>query len=228
MKSIILVEPQNAGNIGAIARVMNNFNYASLALINPQANHLSDEALNRAVHAKKILHQAKIIKEFSDIRKNYSYLIGTTCKAYSDRKIARLAVTPYDLIAKIRGIEDIAIIFGREDRGLSNTELLACDAVIRINTSKNYASMNVSHAAAIILYELSKNKSHKFFKSAGENEKIIINNCLKELIDATELRGKNSAFLIIKKVFDRAGLFQREARAIAGTLKKILKVIRKS
>src|SRR3989338_7510339 len=70
---IILQESKNAGNIGAIARAMKNFEFSNLILLNPQCNHLSKEAIDRATHAKEILQNAKIIKKL-----DYDTLIGAT------------------------------------------------------------------------------------------------------------------------------------------------------
>ena len=78
MTDIILLEPENAGNIGAIARTMLNFGFEQLMLINPQCKHLSQEAKDRAKHAQKILETARVatknaLKEASTFMLTTSY-----------------------------------------------------------------------------------------------------------------------------------------------------------
>src|SRR3989338_2234783 len=113
MTSIILVEPETEGNIGAVARVMKNFDFEELILINPKANHLGREALDRATHAKDILKKAKV-KDFSYLKK-FDYLIGTTAMLGSDYNIPRSPLTQEQLAEKVSKVKGkIGILIGRE------------------------------------------------------------------------------------------------------------------
>src|SRR3990167_5273384 len=77
MISVVLVEPETAGNIGAVARLMKNFDFRDLVLIHPQCDHLSAEALDRATHAKDILRRAQVEKDISCLEA-FDYVIATT------------------------------------------------------------------------------------------------------------------------------------------------------
>ena len=99
MISVILIEPETPGNIGAIARVMKNFEFNELVLINPKCKHLSKEALDRSTHAKSILKKAKVKK--INYLKQFDYLIATTAKLGTDYNIPRSPITPEQLGDKL-------------------------------------------------------------------------------------------------------------------------------
>ena len=135
---IILQESKNAGNIGAIARAMKNFEFSNLILLNPQCNHLSKEAIDRATHAKEILQNAKIIKKL-----DYDTLIGATAIIGTDYNLNRTPISP-ETLAKMQLKGKVGILLGREDHGLNNEELESCDIIITIPSSKKYPTMNES------------------------------------------------------------------------------------
>jgi len=227
MLSIILIEPKTAGNIGAIARVMANFNCENLVLINPKCNHLSKEALDRATHAKNILEKAKI-KDFS-VFKEFDYLIGTTAKIGTDYNLNRSPLTPAQLSEKIANSKrKIGIVFGREDSGMKNYEIERCDFVVTIPTSAKNSTMNLSHGVAIILYEIFKKSGEK---KTGENitpisqkEKDIILKKINEILDKMQFATKEKKAtqqILWKRIIGKAMLTKREAFALLGFLKKM-------
>ncbi len=165
--SVALLEIQNPGNLGAIARVMKNFDVKDLILINPKCK-INQEAIDRASHAKNILKKAKV-KPFSYLKK-FDYIIGTTAKLGNNHNIPRTSLP----LEKIKAKKAV-ILFGREDRGLSNKEIKKCDLITTIPSSKKYPTLNISHAAAIVLYEIFKNskkeKSNSHFTYATRKKK---------------------------------------------------------
>lgn len=230
MISIVLVEPENQGNIGAIARLIANFEFEKLILINPKCK-IEEEAYNRAKHAQKILKKAKI-SDFSKLKK-FDYLIGTTAKLGSDYNIPRCPVTPEQLAEKISKLEKktkIAILFGREGTGLTNEELKMCDFTVTIPGSKNYPTLNLSHAVGIILYELFKklsgDKRTEHIKSVSKREKDQIEKMFIEVLDKMTFstpEKKETQKIVWKKIFGKSFLTKREAFAVMGFLKKLVK-----
>ncbi|MCG3215255.1 MAG: RNA methyltransferase [Candidatus Heimdallarchaeota archaeon] len=151
--SVILVEPKIEGNIGAIARLCNNFEANELVLVSPLVNHLTTETRNRAKHSITYLEKAKIRKSINEIRDDYSILIGTSAKAGKTYNVLRQPVYPWNLEEIIVPTDcKIGLVFGREDRGLSNDELELCDFLVSIPTPGQLRVLNISHAVAIILY----------------------------------------------------------------------------
>ena len=227
MTSIILVEPETEGNIGAVARVMKNFDFEELILINPKANHLGREALDRATHAKSILKKAKI-KDFSCL-KSFDYLIGTTAMLGSDYNIPRSPLTPEQLAEKISKAKGkIGILIGREGTGLNNEEIRKCDFIVAIPTSKKYPTMNISHAVSIILYELfkklGKEKINKHINFATKKDKEIILRYVNKVLDKMEFstkEKKETQRIVWKRIVGKAMLTKREAFALMGFLRKL-------
>ncbi|MFW6121835.1 MAG: RNA methyltransferase, partial [Petrotogales bacterium] len=149
---VILVEPKYGGNVGAVTRVMMNFGFDKLYLVNPC--ELDDECYARSVHAHNILESAKIFSSFKEAVKNMDYLAATSSIQYKkDKKHLRKPILIEDFAKKIFELEGkIGLVFGREDYGLYNKEIAACDVMLRIPTSESYLSLNLSHAVSIVLY----------------------------------------------------------------------------
>lgn len=224
MVSIALLEPLSPGNVGAIARVMKNFDLKELILIRPKFDLKDEEATKRAKHAQDILKKAKIAKSFNYLKK-FDCLIGTTANVGStDYNIPRLPVKPEEL--KIENKNSV-ILFGREDSGLTNKEILDCDFIVSIPASKKYKTLNVSHAAAIIFYELFKTKketSHEHIRmTTNEDKKIllkIINNSLNRLRFSTKDKRETQKKLW-RRIVGKSFLTKREFQAMCGFFKKI-------
>jgi len=167
--TIILVRPESVGNIGAIARVMKNFNFKNLIIFNPMEsneNILSYRTQGFAMHGTEILYQAEIINlenqeehllQLKTLLKKFDLIIATTSKGKKYSNITRLAIFPEDFLIPIsENPLHIALLFGKESRGLTNDEIGLSDILLRIPTGEEYSALNLSHAVAIILYELFK------------------------------------------------------------------------
>jgi len=223
MIQIVLVEPKNSGNVGAIARAMVNFGFDKLILINPKCNHLSQTARNRAKWAQDVLKKTKKINSLSEIK---STLIATTGKIGTDYNIPRSPITPEKLSNIINKKKDLALVFGRENSGLNNKEISECDFVVTIPTSKKYSVMNLSHAVAILLYELSKNKenisSHIIFASEQDKKQLMkmLNKTLNNMDFATKEK-KQTQITVWKRMIGKSFLTKREAFALMGFFRQI-------
>jgi tRNA/rRNA methyltransferase len=226
MISIVLIGIENPGNLGAIARIMSNFSFNKLILIDPKCDHLSLEAIKRAKHAKKILENAKIYD--LDKLKEFDYVIATTSKIGTDYNIPRSPLNPKDLSDKIQVIKKkrVAIVFGRESCGLTNDEIKLADYVVSIPTSKKYPAMNISHSVAIILYELNKDKENilSHINLMSKKEKDVILNLINDLLCSMEFKTsemKNTQKVIWQRIIGKSNMTKREAFALIGFLKKI-------
>ncbi|MBW4613484.1 MAG: RNA methyltransferase [Desmonostoc vinosum HA7617-LM4] len=152
---IVLVEPAGTLNLGSIARVMKNFGLQNLVLVNPQCDPLAQEALRMAVHAKEILESAVLVATLPEALQGCVRAIATTGRT---RSLEVPLETPHVALPWLleESEKPTALIFGREDRGLSNEELNYAQRFIRIPTSINYLSLNLATAVAICCYELAK------------------------------------------------------------------------
>jgi len=152
---IILVEPAGAMNVGACARVMKNMGLSQLWLVNPQFDFQSDRfsqaAQEMAVHAKDILAGAKIVADLDQA------LVGCQRAIATSGRIDIDALAPQSPAVGLQWLLEVnngAIVFGREDRGLSNAELVICQKVMRFPISEEYPSINLAQAVGICCYQL--------------------------------------------------------------------------
>jgi tRNA/rRNA methyltransferase len=230
MIDIILLEPENEGNVGAVARVMANFGFKNLILISPKCV-LSEDFSKRAKHAKsKSMVKIKIVKKFP----KYDLLIGTTSKINTDYNLTRTPIQSEDVADKILPYikkHKVAILFGRESSGLTNQEIEKCDFICTINSSKLYPALNLSHSVAILLYELYKKYGvEKVIEIEMANKKDLkrIQDTFNEIICVFDLKHKE---VIQKKIwrniFSRAIPTKREAFGMLGLLNKIKQRIKK-
>lgn len=149
---IILVEPAGPLNVGAVARVMKNMGLHQLVLVNPQCDPLGTEARQMAVHGADILEKAQQVPTLPDALKGCQRAIATTARA----RTLPTALEP-PIIALPWLLEpDVtsALIFGPEDRGLSNAELNYAQRFVCIPSSPEYPSLNLAQSVAICCYEL--------------------------------------------------------------------------
>ncbi|MBF2058613.1 MAG: RNA methyltransferase [Cyanobacterium sp. T60_A2020_053] len=152
---IILVEPAGERNIGSIARVMKNMGCYHLTIVNPRCHHNSEDARIMAVHGVEILDNAEIVPTLPEALKDCQKAIATTARP---RGIPTHLEKPQDCLPWLlsgRG----ALVFGPEDRGLSNQELSHAQRFVCIPSNPEYPSLNLAQAVGICLYELSKSAS---------------------------------------------------------------------
>jgi len=151
----VLVEPQTPGNIGAAARAIKTMGFRKMCLVNP-CNHLDDEARWLAHGSYDILQNAQVVNTFQQSVADCDFIIGTTAKPRSI-KADYYPLNNLPDIIKSKGdtISNTAIVFGREDSGLRNEELLLCDLVTSVPLVTTYPSLNLSQAIMIYAYTLS-------------------------------------------------------------------------
>lgn len=151
---IILVEPAGAMNVGAIARTLKNLGLSQLVLVNPHCDPLGEEARRMAVHAQDILAKATIVDSLPAALTGCVRAIATTARSRALNIVLESpkAALPWLCDSSFPS----ALIFGPEDRGLSNQELNYAQRFVRIPTSEAYPSLNLAQSVAICAYELSQ------------------------------------------------------------------------
>ena len=205
---------------------MMNFDFKNLYLINP--TNIDDECYIRAVHADKILDDAKIFSSFKDSIREIDYLVATSSiESKTDKRHLRNSIILEEFCEKINEIDGkIGLIFGREDYGLFNEEISLCDAMIKIHTSEIYQTLNLSHSVGIVLYSIFiKNFSPKIKKNIGkiEKEKLFeyINSLLNEINYPKHKKEKTK--IMIKRLLGRSIPSKWEYHTLMGVLSRTLK-----
>lgn len=225
MYKLILVEPESEGNIGFIARLMQNFGFKELIMVNPKFK-IGEEAKKRAVHAQEILEEAKIYKSFEKSVKELDMIVGTTGVKTTDQNFLRKGVPPEKISKNISNSKNkIGFVFGRESTGLTNNELKKCDLVVKIPSSEKYPVLNLSHAVGIVLYEVYKQEIRDEKKTSGisSQEKQILENLYKGILEKFDYPNKKREQLdrCLKNIFNRSFIYQEEAHRLIGFFKDV-------
>ena len=149
---IVLVEPAGALNVGSIARVIKNMGLSQLVIVNPQCEVDGEEATRMSVHAIDLLQSAKIVTDLPTALAGCVRVIATTAR---ERAIPTLLETPRQVLPwLVETNEPTALIFGREDSGLTNAELNYATRYLRIPVGSEYSSLNLAQAVGVCAYEL--------------------------------------------------------------------------
>lgn len=162
---VVLVEPAGPRNVGSVARLCANFGISELRLVAPRCDPLGEEARQMAVHGGWVLDQARRFASLAEALGDCRRVVATSGRAAGEP----LPLTPLDaalgwLLEPGPGLIEPApppraLVFGREDRGLSNDELLQAGRLLQLDTGPLYASLNLSHAAAVVLHALQSLRS---------------------------------------------------------------------
>ncbi len=155
--TFVLIEPRVPGNIGAAARAIKTMGFNSLYLINP-CNYLEGEALWLAHGSKDVLESIKTFPDFLSAIHGFDLVIGTTA---NEKRSAKADYLPPEKLVQLMenkqgSISKVALVFGREESGMTNAELKLCDLVSSIPLKTSYPSLNLSQAVMLYAYEWSK------------------------------------------------------------------------
>ncbi|MCX9013479.1 MAG: RNA methyltransferase [Candidatus Methanoperedens sp.] len=219
----VLVEPLYSGNIGSTARAMKNFGFSELVLLNPC--EIDKNARIMSVHAYDIIENAKIATTLEEAVEGSHLIVGMTgLPGKTENKHKRMpAISPRKLREKLTGKSGIvSLLFGREDDGLSNEELELCDMVVYIPTSPEYTSMNLSHAVAVVLYELSDIEGGETFLAGHFDIELLYEHVGDVLADIDYKEHKeNKTQMMVQRILGRAELTTREVYTLRGILRRI-------
>jgi len=153
--SFVLVEPREPGNIGAAARAIKNMGFRNLCLVNPPS-HLTDEARWLACNALDVLDTARSYPDVKSAIRDSVTVVGTSRRTGKRRGVILPVAQGAKSIIERAQAGTVAILFGREDRGLLNEEVDECGMLLTIPTSREHRSLNLAQAVLIIAYELLK------------------------------------------------------------------------
>lgn len=217
---VVLVEPIYEGNVGSVARAMKNFGFSDLVLVRPC--EVGDLGLAMASHARELIDGAMVVGSLAEAAEGANLVVGTTgVRGHStDRHLRVPSLSPRELADRLRGTAgEVALLLGREDDGLSREELAACDVVVSIPTSPEYPIMNISHAAAVLLYELSRVEAGEVELARPENLARLLDHFRSALVESEYHQHKlEKTMLMLKRIFGRARLTDREVQTLRGVV----------
>ena len=224
---VVLVEPEGKINFGFILRLCKNFEVDELVAVRPKFDVKDEEVLRFAAHGKDFVERVSIVDNYKEALKG---LVVCTSAKVSHRDPLRDFVVPWELREKLGEPEALSLVFGRESVGLTREELSECDALLHVPASPQYPVLNLSHAVAIVLWEVWK--QYKLSKAtlpqmADEKEKDLILNISRELAEkfVGDEAKRERVLVSIKRLLAKAT--KQEARNLLYLLSKCLNALGK-
>ena len=154
---VVLVEPSGPINVGSIARLCSNFNVDQLRIVSPKCDIYSLETKKMALKGINFIRNCNIYESLIDSISDCDLVLATCGRIHYPKEYEQDSIENISTwIRNFKEVKNLAILFGREDRGLTNRELLMAHKVITISTHESFPSLNLSHAVSIVLYEFSK------------------------------------------------------------------------
>lgn len=151
---IVLVEPQEAGNVGAAARVMKNFGFDELWIVgnHPQLLPVSSWW---ASGADDLLERVRFVPILADALGDAQLTVATTSMRGRTSPVTFSSRTLGERFAALDEQQTLALVFGREDHGLTREELMLCQHTAGIPTNERFPTMNLAQSVGVFCYELS-------------------------------------------------------------------------
>jgi tRNA/rRNA methyltransferase len=221
---IVLVRPQGQMNIGSAARAMKNVGLQELALVDPVGPPIHPDARLMAVGAHDILEDALIFPHLADAVADCTWVIGTTRRGGKRREGV---IDPRQMaveVAEIIQLNKVAVVFGPEDRGLTNRDLDLCKRLVTIPAHDKYGSLNLAQAVMIVCYEIYLTDWQK--KGASHGKRLATSAKLEGMyrhmeevllrIGFLEQKNPKRMMAVLRRIFSKAQLDLREVQVLRG------------
>ena len=199
---VILVEPNGPLNVGSVARLCSNFEVDELRIVSPKCDIFSLEAKKMALKGQNFIEDCKIFDNLEKAIFDCDLVLASCGRINLSKDLFfESSEDIFNWTLSFKKINNLAIVFGREDRGLTNSELLLANKIFNIPTSHNNPSLNLSHAVSIVLYELNKPSNRKINKNL-------------EVFNLASSKQINDSFLEIEEMLLKVGyLLKHTSRA---------------
>jgi len=229
--SVVLVEPQGPANIGAAARAMRNNGLGSLVLVNP-CEYMNDECLGRACNAGDVILGARVYKTLSECVRDFGFVLAATRRTGKQREPMLDTGGAVPLVLKMSRSNSVALLFGREDRGLQNSELALADAFVELPSHEAYPSLNLSHAVFLLAHYIYMGSGlaapQRSITAAPRDETENMYAHIEETLRALGYGDEGREFLLraimknFRRLFRRTALMEKEVNMIRGICSQIL------
>lgn len=234
---VVLCKPKFPENVGSVARACLNMGCGQIVLVDPW-NWDLDKALPLATHhARHLLDNVRIHPTLAEALAPYSFSYGTTARTGGWRKAIQTPEEAAPAIIEQRNSGGhVAIVFGPEDKGLTNDETDLCNQLLTIPTTENLTSLNLSQAVMVVLYECFKKSLTKPFKVAGytkeryintEERELLFTQLRETLIDIDFLKTDNPDYFMLpmKRFFNRVNPRLNEYNLLMGLCRQMRRIV---
>jgi len=225
--AIVLNKPSFPENIGAVARAAKNMGIRELLVVDPYNCDLT-RIYRMATHwAEDVVLNMEVHANLREALASFQFIVGTTARRGSHRQTM---IDPRRLVEQLIPISQknrIALVFGKEDRGLTNEDLRYCHALVTIPTAE-FSSLNLAQAVMVLAYELfvaSTDPSGVFVPRLAKSEELEamydeLTNAL-ALINFINPENPEYWMTSVRRFLNRIGLRAREVKMIRGICRQI-------
>lgn len=224
--AVVLVYPKYQGNIGAVARSMMNAGLKTMYMVGNK--ELENDAYIRAVYGKEVLDNCTFIDSLDDLVGKYQVMAATSSEtSFNERRFRRIPVSADDFWKDLLKTDrKIALVFGREDDGLRNTEVEKCNYFIHIPSSPEYPAYNLSHAVTIVLYEMIKKVSAPIGShdiSVSESNIALLEREIEKLLEMSEYSSyrRRNTIVMLRRIIARSNITDNEYHKLRGIIDSV-------
>jgi len=230
---VILFRPKYSENIGSVARACLNMGVSDLVVVDPYNFNMGKALPLATAHARHVLESASIVDSLAQAVEGCTAVYGTTARTGGWRK----GVMNPDTLAgvvdeRLRDGGKVAIVFGPEDKGLTNEETSICSGLMTIPTSREGTSLNLAQAVVVVLYECFKRSLDTPFVPDGPPEKrpatvqeqeTMFLNLQKTLLAIDFLKDDNPDYwmLPVRRFFSKINLKRNEFNLLMGVCRQV-------
>jgi tRNA/rRNA methyltransferase len=225
--SIVLLRPRYPENIGAAARAMRNMGISQLVVVEPQNCDLTKICKLATHEALDVVEQMKVCETLDSALTESNFVAGTTARLGGQRKVVGSPAKLAQKLIPLSAQNQIAVLFGPEDRGLTNVDIRSCDILVNIPTAE-FSSLNLAQAVMIICYELfcaSRDKPGEFApRLANRHELDAMFEQLKDvLMRISFINPQNPDYFMsnLRHFASRLQLRAKEVRIVRGICRQI-------
>ncbi|MCC5931975.1 MAG: tRNA/rRNA methyltransferase [Cyclobacteriaceae bacterium] len=219
----VLVEPAVAGNVGACARALKTMGYSHLTLVNP-CDHLSVEAKTLAHGSHDVLEKARLVDNLQKAIENVDLVIGTTANIH--RKARKDFYNPEQIMEHISKnndtIKTVAIVFGREESGLSNEEIRMCDILSSIPIKTRFPSLNLAQSVMLYAYLCARSgfrDSEILQDTPKDSVRTVLKKQVAEILQKLEFKKEENIYNLMMERLNMTG--SDDAHLILSFLKRL-------
>ncbi len=235
---VVLVRPKEDGNVGAVARAARNFGADRLVLVAPRAA-VGPEARRRAMGGLLLLAAAVRVRTLDEAVEDDDLVVGSTDLVLGRAStFLRRSIDPERLGTIVHTVEGrVALVLGPEDNGLARDELARCDLVVHVPARREFPTLNLSHAAGILLYAIHRARGPESEESTPEPERLPLSGREKELLlrrlgelmDRTgyPAHKRRGLRLLFRRLLGRSVPTEHEYRMLLGFFRGVDRSVRK-
>jgi TrmH family RNA methyltransferase len=226
----VLVGPQTAGNVGAAARALKNLGFERLVVVAPECDIASTEARRMAVDAADLLERAAVAGTLDEALAGAGTAVGTSRRVGKYRKPHyRLELFSQEL-AGLAQAGELAVVFGREDSGLTDQELDRCTHLVCLPAAEAYPSFNLAQSVLLVAYELrrvevmERAEPPQVVPASHESREAMYRHVERALRAIGFLAPETSETMMrrLRRLYGRAGVTDEEVQILRGVAHQTL------